>query len=78
MVGYVVGVTVVLVVAALAITLIVQARKIGSQAEDIHGALERSRDNTEPLWAVDTVNRSLRHIRDAAVTARSVLARSGR
>lgn len=76
-VGYVIGVAVVLVVAALAITLIVQARKIGDQAEDILDALERSRDNTSPLWAVDTVNRSLRHIRDAAVTARSVLVRGG-
>ncbi|MFP5332604.1 MAG: hypothetical protein ACLGHX_09650 [Acidimicrobiia bacterium] len=78
LVGYVVGVTVVVVVAALALTLIVQARKIGDQAGDILAALERSRDNTAPLWAVDTVNRALYRIRDAAVTARTVLVRSGR
>lgn len=76
--GYVIGVTVVLVVAALAIVLIVQARKIGDQAEDILGALEKTRDNTASLWAVDQANRSLRNVRDAAVTARSALTGSGR
>lgn len=78
LVGYVIGVVVVLIVATLAIILILQARKIGRQADDILDALERGRDNTAPLWAVDGVNRSLRTVRDAAVTARTVLARSGR
>lgn len=78
LIGYVVGIAVVLVVAALAIMLILQARKIGDQAEEILAALESGRDNTSSLWAVDIVNRSLIRIRDAAIAARTVLVRSGR
>lgn len=76
-IGYVVGTAVVAIVAVLAIILIVQARKIGDQAEDILAALEGARDHTAPLWAVDAVNRSLRSIRDAAVTAGDVLTGRG-
>lgn len=73
LIGYIVGGAVVVVVALLAIILIVQARRIADQASDIVVALERARDNTAPLWAVDTVNRTLRSVRDAAVTAGDVL-----
>ncbi len=72
-IGYVVGALVVVVVAVLAITLILQARKIGRQAGDVIAALERARDNTAGLWEVDTVNRSLENVRAAARAARIAL-----
>ncbi len=72
-IGYVVGAVIVVAVAVLAITLILQARKIGKQAADIVDALERARDNTAGLWEVDSVNRSLDSIRAAARAARVAL-----
>ncbi len=72
-IGYAIGAAVVVVVAVLAITLIVQARKIGDQAADIVAALERARDNTAGLWEIDKVNRSLDNVRAAARTARVAL-----
>lgn len=72
-IGYGVGIAVVLVVAALAVILILEARKIHGQAEEIRASLEKARDNTAGLWAVDSVNRSLRVIRDSAVSARLAL-----
>ncbi len=72
-IGYVVGALVVVVVAVLALTLILQARKIGEQAADVIAALERARDNTAGLWEVDTVNRSLENVRAAARAARIAL-----
>ncbi len=72
-IGYVVGALVVVVVAVLAITLILEARKIGRQAGDVIAALERARDNTAGLWEADAVNRSLENVRAAARAARIAL-----
>lgn len=72
-VGYSIGLAVVVIVVVLATILILQARKIASQAIDILAALDEAREHTEGLWAVDTVNRSLESSRDAARTARMVL-----
>lgn len=78
LVGYIIGVLVVLIVAVLAITLIVQARKIGNQAQDILEALTEGRDNTAGLWAVDGVNRSLEAVKKAARQARLAVTGEGR
>lgn len=72
-VGYIIGAAVVVVVALLAITLIVQARKIGRQAGEIFEALIVARGNTMGLWEVDKVNRSLDSVKHSARTARIVL-----
>ncbi len=72
-IGYVIGVVVVVIVVVLATILILQARKIASQASDIIAALDEARENTAGLWEVDSVNRSLENTRDAARTARMVL-----
>ena len=77
LIGYIIGIVVVIIVATLALTLIVQARKIGSQAEDILEALRQSRDHTEGLWAVDKVNRSLGEVRSAAREARLLASGGG-
>lgn len=76
-IGFAVGGVVVVIVATLAIILILEARKISNQAEEIHAALEAARDNTAGLWEVDSVNRSLRVVRDSAVSARMALTRGG-
>lgn len=77
LIGYIIGVLVVVIVAALALTLIAQARKIGSQAQDILEALRHSRDHTEGLWEVDKVNRSLDEVRTAAREARLIAGGGG-
>ncbi len=69
-VGYMVGGIVVVIVAVLAITLIVQARKIGAQAADILTALDEARGHTLGLWEVEDVNRGLERVVASAQTAR--------
>lgn len=72
-IGYIIGIVVVVIVVVLATILIIQARKIASQAVDILSALDEARANTDGLWDVDAVNRSLENTLDAARTARMVL-----
>lgn len=70
LIGYIIGGAVVVIVAVLALILIAQARRIGSQAGEILAALEAARDNTDGLWEVDTINRSLDDVRATARQAR--------
>lgn len=77
LIGYIIGVGVVIIVAVLALILINQARKIGSQAIDILEALRHGRDHTEGLWEVDKVNRSLEKVRAAAREARMLASGGG-
>lgn len=70
LIGYIIGVAVVVIVVVLAVTLIAEARKIGHQAQEILDALTEGRDNTEGLWEVDQVNRSLEEVRSSAKAAR--------
>ena len=72
-VGYIIGVLVVVIIVVLATILILQARKIAFQATDIFAALEESRDHTEGLWEMDSVNRSLRSIGAVMREARLML-----
>lgn len=72
-IGYAIGALVVLIVAVLVITLIVQARKIGDQFIDIRHALDEGRANTEGLWAVSDVNRSLEGVVGSAKSLRNVV-----
>jgi hypothetical protein len=73
-----VGLVVVLAVAALVITLIIQARKVGDQFIDIRHALEEGQANTEGLWAVSDANRALERAAGAAVALRKIVSGEGR
>ena len=73
-IGYVVGVAIVLVVVALLLLMIRGANRAAIKAEAILAALEESRDNTAPLWAVDDVNTAVERITDGAAAVREHLA----
>jgi len=69
-VGWVVGAVVVLIAAALVLTVIALARRIIAQADAITEAIDGARAHTEPLFdvkgtnlAVDRVTRGLRAVR---------------
>jgi hypothetical protein len=48
-VGYTIGIVVVLVVVALVVPILLLARSIGRQAQEIDDALRQAVDNTAPL-----------------------------
>ena len=69
-VGWVGGVVVVALVAVLVLAITALAQRITSQAQDITTALDGTRSNTEPLFAVkatnsaiDRITRGLRSVR---------------
>lgn len=72
-VGTVIGVVVVLIVAAVAITLILLARRINSQAEMAIDALDAAEYNTRPLWDVGAANKEALAILEGAQLARKAL-----
>ena len=76
-IGYIIGVVVVVIIVVIATILILQARKIASQAAGIHAALLEGRDNTMALWEVDNVNRSLNATLAAAKAARLAVTGGG-
>ena len=61
-VGWVGGVVVVALVAALVLTITAVAHRIARQAEDITAALDGARANTEPLFAVKHTNSAVDRI----------------
>ena len=69
-IGWVGGVVVVALVAALVLYITAQAQRITRQAVDITEALDGARENTIPLWdvratnhTVDRITRGLRTVR---------------
>ncbi len=73
-IGYVVGVVIVLAVVVLLLLMIRGAHRAAVKAESILAALEESRDNTAPLWAVHDVNGAIEQITDGAAAVREHLA----
>lgn len=70
-VGWAVGVVVILIAAALLLAIIGLGRRIVRQADDITVALDGARENTMPLFdvtrtnlAVDQITRGLRTVRE--------------
>ena len=61
-VGWVGGVVVVALVAALVLTITALAQRITGEAEQITKALDGARENTTPLWEVRTTNHALDRI----------------
>ncbi|MDQ3409915.1 MAG: hypothetical protein M3469_08050 [Actinomycetota bacterium] len=72
-VGFTIGVVVVLVVAVLVITIAVLAARIGDRARVAIKVLERVREDTSSLHAVDTVNSSAVRVLEGARAARTTL-----
>ena len=77
LIGYVVGGVLVAVVVVLLLLMIRGARRAAVKAEAILDALVESRDNTEPLWAVNDVNAAIERITDGAGAVRQHLASKG-
>lgn len=76
-VGYAIGVTIVLVVVVLLLLLIIGAHQIAGKAEEILAALHDARANTEGLWAVGDTNTTANRIVAAATKARGALEAKG-
>jgi hypothetical protein len=72
-VGWVIAGAVVLIAAALLLTIIFLGRRIVSQADDITAALDGTRQNTDPLWGVKQINLNLDRINRGLVAARRAL-----
>ena len=72
-VGLGIGLVVVLVVAAVLVTLIVLARRITAQTVLAVEALEAAEENTRPLWAVTTTNQEVVAVLEGAQLARRAL-----
>lgn len=73
-IGYVVGGVLIAVVVVLLLLMIRGAQRAVAKAEAIRAALEESRDNTAPLWAVHDVNEAVERITDGAGAVRAHLA----
>lgn len=72
-VGFTIGVVVVLVVAVLVITIAVLAARIGDRAAVGIRVLERVQEDTSSLHAVDSVNNSAVRVLEGARAARRTL-----
>ena len=73
-IGYIVGGALVAVVVVLLLLMIRGAQRAAIKAEAVLAALEDSRDNTAPLWAVHDVNEAVERITDGAAAVREHLA----
>ena len=76
-IGYIVGGVLIAVVVVLLLLMIRGAQRAAMKAEAILAALEESRDNTSPLWAVHDVNVAVERITDGAAAVREHLASKG-
>ncbi len=73
-IGYVIGGTIVLLVVVLLLLMIRGAHRAVIKAEAVLAALLESRDNTEPLWAVNDVNKAIGRVTGGATAVREHLA----
>ena len=73
-IGYLVGGVLILAVVVLLLLMIRGAHRAAVKAEAILAALEESRDNTAPLWAVNDVNTAIERITAGASAVREHLA----
>jgi hypothetical protein len=72
-VGYIVGASLVVVVALLVLTITITAKRIARVAEDATHTLVIARDRTESLWQVSTTNQVASEILSGAKAARRAL-----
>lgn len=76
-IGYLIGGVLILAVVVLLSLMIRGAHRAAVKAEAILAALEESRDNTAPLWAVNDVNAAIERITAGAGAVREHLATKG-
>lgn len=76
-IGYIVAGSLIAVVVVLLLLMIRGATRAAVKAESILAALEQSRDNTAPLWAVNDVNNAIERITEGAAGVREHLASKG-
>jgi hypothetical protein len=74
-VGWVIAGVVIAIAALLLIAAIALARRIEGQAHQITGALDGTRRNTDPLWAVKHVNVNLDRVVRGLAAAREAITR---
>ncbi|MHB1091104.1 MAG: hypothetical protein ACYC06_08365 [Ilumatobacteraceae bacterium] len=74
LVGYTIGGLIVVVVVVLLLLMIRGAHRATLKVKSIVAALEEARDNTEVLWAVNDVTKTVRRITGSAGTIRTHLA----
>jgi hypothetical protein len=72
-VGWIIAAAVVVVVVLVVGSIIYLAARIRAQLAGILEALTEARDNTEPLWEVQTTNQVAKEILEAARAARAAL-----
>jgi hypothetical protein len=72
-VGYVIAAVVITIVVICVAIILGLARRIGVQADEIVGIVDRARINTLPLWDVDKVTQGLRSVTRTAQEARAAL-----
>jgi hypothetical protein len=73
--GWGVAAVVVVVAAGLLLAIIGLGRRIARQADETTGVLDAARENTEPLWAVKSINLTLHRIVTGLATARESVTR---
>ncbi len=73
-VGWAIGLAATALVVLLVVLLIRGASRAANKAEAITAALAESREHTAGLWEIDTTNRTIVRITEAATAAREHLA----
>lgn len=73
-IGWGIGLVVVLLVVALLLLMIRGASRAAVKAQSIVDALAQSKVNTDPLWEVNTTNKTIGRITKSATDAREYLA----
>jgi hypothetical protein len=72
-VGWASAAVIVVIAATLLLTIIFLGRRAARQADEITGALDGARANTDPLWDVKQININLDRINRGLVAARRAL-----
>jgi hypothetical protein len=73
LIGWMIGVVVVLIAATLLLTIIGLGRRIVRQADEITASLDATRRNTDPLWGVKQININIDRINKGLAAARKAL-----
>jgi hypothetical protein len=76
-IGFGLGLVVVLAVVVLLVLMIAGARSVAARAEAIHAALIDARDNTAGLWLLETTNSTATRLVEHATGARTSIEGSG-
>jgi len=72
-VGWAIAAAVVVIAASLLLVIILLGRRVARQADEITGALDGARANTDPLWDVKRINLNIDRINRGLAAARRAL-----